>query len=145
MLDSTIQCAKLDAQTETTSEKESIMILFNVKSTTQLSDGLGGFLPASELTTEIADKAIDFAAHIASHSNQGQCIINMIDTASIEGSSTHKTFQGTMTAQKITLVYFPSEDLLNAVRKSVRSEDLGTITKADQLDDWAVTGHSLIH
>ena len=121
------------------------MILFNVKSTTQLSDGLGGFLKASELTTPDADKAIDFAAHIASHSNQGQCIINMIDTASIEGSSTHETFQGTMTAQNIVLVYYPSEDLLNAVQKSVRSEELGTITKAEQLDNWAVGGHITIH
>ena len=121
------------------------MILFNVKSTTQASDGFGGFLPTSELTTHDADKAIDFAAHIASHSNQNTCIITMIDDASFEGSSTHKTYQGTMTAQKITLVNYPSEDLLNAVTRSVRSDLLGTVTRADKLDNWSDTGHMKIH
>ncbi len=118
------------------------MILFNVKDTCQMSDALGGWLPPSEITTPDAKEAIKFAASIASHGNQGQCHINMIDTASFEGSSTHKTFQGTMTAQKMELVNYPSEDLLNAVRQSVRSS---RCISAKQRDNWAERGYMEIH
>lgn len=118
------------------------MILYNVKDTCQLSDALGGWMPPTEKTTESAEEAIKFAADIANHSGQGTCHINMIDTASFEGSSTHKTFQGTMTAQKMELVHYPSEDLLSAVIRNVRS---GRIISAKRRDNWADNGYVTIH
>ncbi len=130
-------------QNETSNQKRNqAMILFNVKDTCQLSDGFGGWMPPAEITTESAEEAIKFAASIANHSRQGQCHIHMIDTASVEGSSTHKTFQGTMTAQQMELVHYPSEDLLNAVTSNVRN---GRIISAKQRDNWAGNGYITIH